>query len=77
MFVTPLEAVDSAILQHMHDHPQVHPMSSPHIRRLAAHPDCRHISKTPTIVIQKRMQHLRKSGKYHWQNSGRFYEVLS
>jgi hypothetical protein len=72
--MTPLDTLDTAILAHMQQHPQGHPMSSPEIRRLAR--SAAKSRQPDWMVIDNRMAALRKAGRYLWHRLGKRYEVV-
>jgi len=71
----PLEALDTAILNHLRKHPKAHPMSCPHIRKLAAQTQECQDGRLPNRVIEARMKALRAAGQVAWNMSRMRYVV--
>ena len=63
-----VEALDSAILNHLRDHPKAHPVSSPYIRDLARQTEQCRDGRLPCRVIDARMKALRKAGLQRWDS---------
>ena len=70
-----VEALDTAILNHLRAHPKAHPVSCPDIRKLAAQTEQCRDGRLPCRVIDSRMKALREAGLQRWDRS-RFRYVV-
>ena len=70
-----VEALDTAILNHLRQYPKAHPVSSPDIRKLAAQTEQCRDGRLPCRVIDARMKALRDAGLQRWDRS-RFRYVV-
>ena len=62
-------ALDTAILNHLRQHLKAHPVSCPHIRKLARQTDECQDGRLPCRVIEARIKALRTQGRLDWNRS--------